>query len=92
MRLLHHCLMSPKEVQIDVTRAAASIRNLLNTAVCLLVSPTASHYAAKIETVLLRLGLSSLDMGLAVIENILRNPAQCSDRGDLVKQHYLNIS
>jgi baculoviral IAP repeat-containing protein 6 len=81
LRLLHHCLLAHREVQTDVARAAAPTSNLINTCTSLLVSPATSLYAAKIESVLLRLGLSSVDMGLALIHNILRNPAQGGNSG-----------
>ncbi|XP_070181060.1 dual E2 ubiquitin-conjugating enzyme/E3 ubiquitin-protein ligase BIRC6-like isoform X3 [Littorina saxatilis] len=81
LRLLHHCLMAHKEVEGDVARAAAPTCNVLNTCTSLLVSPATSLYATKIEAVLLRLGLSSVEIGLALIDNILRNPSQYGDRG-----------
>lgn len=82
LRLLHHCLLAHKEVQQDVALAATPTCNLLNTCTSLLVSPATSLYAAKIESVLLRLGLSSEEIGLALIDNVLRNPVLYGDRGE----------
>lgn len=81
LRLLYHCLMSHPEVAAEVAHAATPTCNLLNTCTSLLISPTAALYAAKIESVLLKLGLSSVEIGLALINNILRNQAQCTGRG-----------
>ena len=82
LRLLHHCLLAHKEVQQDVAQAATPTCNLLNTCTSLLVSPATSLYAAKIESVLLRLALSSEEIGLALIDNVLRNPVLYGDRGE----------
>nr|KAG5700866.1 hypothetical protein BaRGS_012273 [Batillaria attramentaria] len=81
LRLLHHCLMAHEDVQQEVAQAAAPACNLLNTCTSLLVSPATSLYASKIEAVLLQLGLSSVDIGLSLINCILRNPAHCRERG-----------
>ncbi|KAL8592605.1 hypothetical protein ACOMHN_026535 [Nucella lapillus] len=80
LRLLHHCLLAHEEVQQEVASAAASICNLVNTATSLLVAPAVSVYTVMIESVLLCLGLSSVDLGLGLINNILRNPAQSGGR------------
>ncbi|XP_022332916.2 dual E2 ubiquitin-conjugating enzyme/E3 ubiquitin-protein ligase BIRC6-like isoform X4 [Crassostrea virginica] len=74
IRLLHHCLTAYKEVEECVANAAAQTPNLMNTCSALLVSPISTVYVPNIEEVLLRLGLHSVDMGLALVDNILRSP------------------
>ncbi|XP_067680641.1 baculoviral IAP repeat-containing protein 6-like isoform X2 [Haliotis asinina] len=74
IRLLHHCLTAFDDVEDRVAAAAASTPNLLTTCASLLVSPTAVIYTPKIEAVLLKIGLHSLPMGLALIDNILSSP------------------
>ena len=56
-----------------VAEAAAPTQSLLNTCTALLVSPISAMYAPTIESVLLKLGLHSGEMGLALIDNLLRN-------------------
>ena len=73
LRLLHHCLTQCDCVAGDVAAAAAQTDNLLVTCTALLVSPSATLYTASIEAVLLKIGLHSTEMGLALIANLLRN-------------------
>ncbi|XP_076097651.1 dual E2 ubiquitin-conjugating enzyme/E3 ubiquitin-protein ligase BIRC6-like isoform X3 [Mytilus galloprovincialis] len=77
IRLLHHCLTAHKEVEELVAAAAATTSSLLTTCSALLVSPVSasSVYYYNIEAVLLKLGLHSLQMGLVLIDNILRSPS-----------------
>lgn len=89
IRLLHHCLTAYKEVEESVASAAAQIPNLMNTCSALLVSPISSVYVPNIEEVLLKLGLHSVDMGLALVDNILRCP---SNRANSGWKHYFHIS
>lgn len=79
IRLLHHCMTAHKEVENLVAAAAACTPNLLNTCSALLVSPMSNVYAPNIENVLLNLGLHSINMGLALIDNILRSPLGQAD-------------
>lgn len=81
IRLLHHCLTAYKEVEESVASAAAQIPNLMNTCSALLVSPISNVYVPNIEEVLLRLGLHSVDMGLALVDNILRSPSNRANSG-----------
>lgn len=82
MRLLHHCLVSQKEMETFVAEAAAPTRGLLNTCTALLVSPISSVYSPTIEAVLQKLGLHSGELGLALIDNILRSNSPVSDNGE----------
>lgn len=82
--MLHHCLTAHKEKGDRVAAAAAPTPNLLNTCSALLVSPLSSLYASNIETVLLRMGLHSVEMGLALIDNILRSPFGQSETGNIL--------
>lgn len=88
IRLLHHCLTAYKEVEESVASAAAQIPNLMNTCSALLVSPISSVYVPNIEEVLLRLGLHSVDMGLALVDNILRSPSNRANSGG---KHYFQF-
>ncbi|XP_062579414.1 baculoviral IAP repeat-containing protein 6-like [Saccostrea cucullata] len=81
IRLLHHCLTAYKEVEEAVANSAAQIPNLMNTCSALLVSPISSVYVPNIEEVLLCLGLHSVDMGLALVDNILRSPSNRANSG-----------
>ena len=81
IRLLHHCLTAYKEVEECVANAAALTPNLMNTCSALLVSPISTVYVPNIEEVLLRLGLHSVDMGLALVDNILRSPNNRENSG-----------
>lgn len=86
IRLLHHCLTAHKEVEESVAAAAATTSSLLTTCSALLVSPVSasSVYYYNIEAVLLKLGLHSLQMGLVLIDNILRSPSVQQQRGKYV--------
>ncbi|KAL4237916.1 Baculoviral IAP repeat-containing protein 6 [Mactra antiquata] len=81
VRLLHHCLTSQTDLESLVAEAAAPTRGLLNTCTALLVSPAAVVYSPIIESVLKKLGLHSGDLGLALIDNILRSNSGVSDSG-----------
>ncbi len=72
MRLLHHCLTQCAGVSADVAAAAAPTPHLLATCTALLVLRVASLYSNSIEAVLLRIGLQSTDMGLKLIDRLLR--------------------
>ncbi|KAK6180714.1 hypothetical protein SNE40_008714 [Patella caerulea] len=85
VRLLHHCLsMSGNEEGAAV--AASQTPYLLQTCVSLLVSPSACLYNSKIEAVLLKIGLLSTELGLQLINFILREPFR-QNRG--VEKSYL---
>ena len=75
LRLLHHCLAKcENEISSQVAGAAARTSGLLVTCTALLVSSSAVQlYATNIEAVLLKIGLHSNEMGLVLIEHILRN-------------------
>ncbi|GFS25394.1 baculoviral IAP repeat-containing protein 6, partial [Elysia marginata] len=76
MRILHHCLLnSSDELQSAVAQTAASTPNLLSTCTSLLLHPAIGVHAPKIETILVRLGLSHGEISLALLDNILRQPA-----------------
>jgi baculoviral IAP repeat-containing protein 6 len=79
--LLHHCLSAHKEMESCVSAAAARVPNLLNTCSALLVSPISGVYAPNIESVLLKLGLHTPPLGLALLDNILRSPVSSADMG-----------
>ena len=81
LRLLHHCLTHCEEVHHDVTRAASPTPDLLLTCVTLLLSNSAVIYASSIESVLLTLGLHSVDLGLELIDHILRRTSFSSAEG-----------
>ena len=81
VRLLHHCLVSQKDLESAVAEAAAPTRGLLNTCTALLVSPVSLVYNTTIEEVLLRLGLHSCDMGLSLIDYLLRSNGHGTDYG-----------
>lgn len=81
LRLLHHCLTHCDEVRQDVTHAASSTPDLLLTCVTLLLSNSAIIYATNIESVLLTLGLHSVDLGLELIDHILRRTSFSADEG-----------
>ncbi|OWF45700.1 baculoviral IAP repeat-containing protein 6-like isoform X2 [Mizuhopecten yessoensis] len=89
IRLLHHCMTAHKEVESQVAAAAACTPNLLNTCSALLVSPMSNVYAPNIENVLLNLGLHSISMGLALIDNILRSPLGQADANSGITTPYL---
>ncbi|XP_069118544.1 baculoviral IAP repeat-containing protein 6-like isoform X2 [Argopecten irradians] len=89
IRLLHHCMTAHKEVENQVAAAAASTPNLLHTCSALLVSPMSNVYAPNIENVLLNLGLHSISMGLALIDNILRSPMGQADANSGISTPYL---
>lgn len=82
IRLLHHCLVSQKEMETLVAEAAAPTQGLLNTCTALLVSPISTVYSPTIEAVLQKLGLHSGELGLALIDNILRSNTGVSDNGE----------
>ncbi|XP_053375851.1 baculoviral IAP repeat-containing protein 6-like isoform X2 [Mercenaria mercenaria] len=86
IRLLHHCLVSQKEMETMVAEAAAPTRGLLNTCTALLVSPISTVYSPTIEAVLQKLGLHSGELGLALIDNILRSNTSVSDN-ELASQY-----
>jgi len=81
LRLLHHCLNHCDELRENITAAIAPTTDLLLTCTTLLMSTSAMLYASNIESVLLTLGLHSVDMGLALIDHILRHTAFVSDEG-----------
>ena len=56
-----------------VATVAAPIPDLLVTCTALLVSPSSIIYFTNIEAVLLRIGLHSTEIGLALIDSLLRN-------------------
>ncbi|KAK3576772.1 hypothetical protein CHS0354_014586 [Potamilus streckersoni] len=87
VRLLHHCLTSRRELEDKVAEAAAHISGLLNTCTALLISPTSGMDIPHVETVLLKLGLHSGEMGLALIDNLLRSPTYGPETGH--PSHYL---
>ena len=64
-----------------VAAAAAPTPNLLVTCTALLVSPSAHLYTNNIEAVLLKIGLHSTEIGLVLIDHLLRN-ATSSNRED----------
>ena len=83
LRLLHHCLTQVEDSQEAVAAAAAPTTNLLVTCTALLVSPSAGVYATSIESVLLKIGLHSTEMGLALIDNLFRSTNGATDyRGE----------
>ncbi|ELT93547.1 hypothetical protein CAPTEDRAFT_223860 [Capitella teleta] len=75
LRLLHHCLTQCPDLSPEVTESASQSQFLLPTLSSLLMSPSASIYAASIEAVLLKIGLHSSSMGLSLIEHLLRSRA-----------------
>lgn len=81
MRLLHHCLTAHDDMQDLVAAAAAPTPNLLNTCTALLVSSAVSTFAPDIDTVLLKLGLHSAEMGLALVDNMLRSTSSLNVAG-----------
>ena len=83
IRLLYHCLRSYSEIEPLVAEAAAPTPGLLNTCTALLVSPISNVYCPTIEAVLQKLGLHSGEMGLSLIDNLLRSNTGASDTGKL---------
>ncbi|XP_041353670.1 baculoviral IAP repeat-containing protein 6-like isoform X2 [Gigantopelta aegis] len=81
VRVLDHCLSSQGDTQDAVAAAAAPTPNLLGTCTSLLMSSMALLYSPQIEAVLLKIGLHSKAMGLALIDNILRSPAVVREPG-----------
>ncbi|XP_019627384.1 PREDICTED: LOW QUALITY PROTEIN: baculoviral IAP repeat-containing protein 6-like [Branchiostoma belcheri] len=73
LRLLHHTLTHIQEMEGLIATAAAPTPSLMTTCVALLLSPHAGVYACNIEAVLLKIGLHSTEMGLALIDILLRN-------------------
>ena len=76
LRLLHHCLGLSSDMHGAVAAAAAPTPNLLITCTTLLISPSShmySMYTADIQSVLLKIGLHSTDIGLVLIDHLLRN-------------------
>lgn len=59
--------------QSTVSQAAAQTPQLLLTCTSLLLSPSAIVYANNIESVLLKIGLHSAEMGLCLSDQLLRN-------------------
>ena len=82
VRVLDHCLTSQGDIQDAVAAAAAPTPNLLATCTSLLMSSMALLYSPQIEAVLLKIGLHSKTMGLALIDNILRSPAVVREPGN----------
>ncbi|XP_029637353.1 baculoviral IAP repeat-containing protein 6 isoform X1 [Octopus sinensis] len=80
VQLLQHCLT----VEESIASAAAAIPHLLTTCTALLVSPQASTHSHHLETVLLKLGLHSTDMGLTLIYSLLRKPSFLGQPDDSV--------
>ncbi|XP_064622207.1 baculoviral IAP repeat-containing protein 6-like isoform X2 [Lineus longissimus] len=74
MRLLHHCMTSVDGMGDQVAEAASPTPSLLNTCSALLVSPITNAFLSNLEAAMLKLGLHSTEMGLALIDNLLRNP------------------
>ena len=56
----------------EVAAAAAPTPNLLVTCTALLVLPVASLHSNCMEAVLLKIGLQSTNMGMALIDQLLR--------------------
>ncbi len=82
LRLLHHCLTQCESTSAEVAAASGPTPNLLVTCTALLVSHSAVLYATNIESVLLKIGLHSTDMSLALLDHILRNTnVGTADRG-----------
>jgi len=73
LRLLHHCLTSSEACTHAVAAAAAPTPNLMVTCTALLTTASTGVYAANIEAVLLHIGLFSTEMGLHLIDNLLRS-------------------
>ncbi|XP_066281905.1 baculoviral IAP repeat-containing protein 6-like isoform X5 [Branchiostoma lanceolatum] len=73
LRLLHHTLTHIQDIEGLIATAAAPTPSLMTTCVALLLSPHAGVYACNIEAVLLKIGLHSTEMGLALIDILLRN-------------------
>ncbi|CAH1791767.1 unnamed protein product [Owenia fusiformis] len=82
LRMLHHCLTTAEDLQPYIASTAPGSRDLLNTCTALLVAPNSSMYASNIESVLLKIGLHSTELGIAVIDNLLRNMAQQDDQSE----------
>ena len=85
LRLLHHCLTQCEEMESLVATVAAPIPDLLVTCTALLVSPSSIIYFTNIEAVLLRIGLHSTDIGLALIDSLLRNVGAPTDNSGASK-------
>ncbi|XP_059157271.1 baculoviral IAP repeat-containing protein 6-like isoform X2 [Physella acuta] len=84
MRILHHCLMnSSEDIQSTVAHTAAVTPNLLATCTSMLVHPLIGVHAPKIETILIKLGLSHNNIGLSLIDIILRQPSRTGEMGPL---------
>ena len=81
IRLLYHCLRSYSDIEPLVAEAAAPTPGLLNTCTALLVSPISNVYCPTIEAVLQKLGLHSGEMGLSLIDNLLRSNTGSADIG-----------
>ncbi|XP_077994932.1 dual E2 ubiquitin-conjugating enzyme/E3 ubiquitin-protein ligase BIRC6-like isoform X2 [Glandiceps talaboti] len=73
LRILHHCLTQVSAVEQLIGSAAAPIPNLLTTCCALLLSPHCNVYASNIESVLLKIALHNTDIGLQIIDILLRN-------------------
>lgn len=81
VQLLQHCLT----IEESVASAAAAIPHLLTTCTALLVSPQANtHSPPYLETVLLKLGLHSTDMGLTLIDSLLRKSSFLGQPGKYI--------
>ena len=78
---MHHCLLSQKEMEGAVAEAAAPTPGLLTTCTALLTSAISNVYSPTIEAVLLKLGLHSGEMGLALIDSLLRSNGPLTDSG-----------
>jgi baculoviral IAP repeat-containing protein 6 len=87
LRLLHHCLTQSDELRSAVTQAAAPTTDLLLTCTTLLMSTSALVYASSIESVLLTLGLHSVDLGLSLIDHILRRTTFIYNEGRFLSPH-----
>jgi len=81
LRLLHHCLTRCESIQDKVAIAATPVQPLLRTCTSLLLSSGANLYINHIESVLLMLGLHSADMGLGLIDHLLRNAQAPEEQG-----------
>jgi baculoviral IAP repeat-containing protein 6 len=80
LRLLHHCLSLPSqdsELATAVVTSTAGVPGLLEACCGLLLipAPSPSLFTPNLERVLLKLGLHNRDLGLKLINTLLRNGA-----------------
>lgn len=88
LRLLQHCLtISPlQELPQNLMSVAAQAPGLLATCSALLTIPQGYPYRADIESILLRLGLSSSQVGLTILDMLLRNCFPAPSRGKTLSE------